>query len=66
MNEDGFIKFDDEYPTKFPCKGRNYDLHVEDIITGIDENNKAFKHACFCKSLPNDMSMPFTHWAPLE
>jgi|KBSSwiStaDraftv2_1062776.scaffolds.fasta_scaffold891517_2 hypothetical protein len=61
-----WIKFDEKYPEKFPVKGRNYDLHVEDIITGIDENNKAFDYACFCKSLPDGMSMPFTHWMELD
>lgn len=64
MNE--WIKFDDKYPNKFPCKGRNYDLRTEDIILGIDENNHAFKHACYCKSLGKPFSMPFTHWMPLD
>ena len=62
---DGWFSFDDKIPVVFPCKGRNYDLRVEDVITGIDENNKAFKHACFCRSIPEPMSMPFTHWIPL-
>lgn len=56
-----WINFDDEYPEKFPVKGRNYENKFQDLITGIDENNKAFKHSFFCKSLP-EMSMPFTHW----
>ena len=64
MTQAQWISFDDRYP--FPVKGRNYDLHAEDIITGIDEHNHAFKHACFCKSLPfPGMSMPFTHWQSL-
>jgi len=62
-----WISFDEKYPDNFPCKGRNYDLKIEDIILGIDETNKAFKHACFCKSLPfPGMSMPFTHWMTLK
>lgn len=60
-----WIKFDDQYPDKFPCLGRNYELHVQDIIIGIDDCNKAFKHAGFCKSLPAGISMPFTHWSAL-
>jgi hypothetical protein len=61
-----WINFYDKQPEKFPCKGRNYDLRVEDIITGIDEDNKAFDHACFCKSLGSNISMPFTHWKDLD
>lgn len=61
-----WIKFEDRYPQEFPCIGRNYDLKIEDIITGIDKNNHAFQYACFCKSLPNGMSMPFTHWRNIE
>ena len=60
-----WISFDYKYPEKFPCKGRNYDLHIEDIILGMDKNNKAFKHACFFNSLRLNISMPFTHWMPL-
>lgn len=56
-----WIKFDDEYPVKFPVKSSNYDNVFQDIIIGIDENNNAFKHSFFCKSLPG-ISMPFTHW----
>lgn len=62
-----WIPFEEKYPQKFPCKGRNYTLKIEDIITGIDKNNQEFKHACFCKSLPIvGMSMPFTHWMEIE
>jgi len=62
-----WTSFDDKYPDKFPCKGRNYNLKTQDIITGIDKNNQAFKHACFCKSLPFEgVSMPFTHWQSLS
>jgi len=66
MDDKEWISFDEKYPDKFPCKGRNYDLKVEDVIFGIDKDNKAFKHACFCKTLKSfpGMSMPFTHWMP--
>lgn len=58
-----WISFDERYPDEFPCLGRNYDFHIEDVITGMDNDNKAFKHACFCRSIP--LSMPFTHWKEL-
>jgi hypothetical protein len=62
-----WISFKEKLPDKFPCKGRNYDLRVEDIITGMDMYNKAFDYACFCKSVPiAGISMPFTHWMPLK
>lgn len=65
--ENYWISMKDKLPDKYPCKGRNYDLRTEDILLGVDENNKAFDHAFFCKSLPFlGMSMPFTHWFPLE
>lgn len=63
MNE--WIRMDDRKPDKFPCKGRNYDLGVEDVIIGPDSNNHAFTNAFYCKSLGKPFSMPFTHWMPL-
>lgn len=60
-----WISFNDKYPDKFPCKARNYNLKIEDIIIVIDNSNKAFNHACFCNSLPTGISMPFTHWMEL-
>lgn len=71
MNDEmeGWTSFDEKYPDKFPCRGRNVELHVEDVITGMDESNKAFKHAAICKSLKmmsGRMSMPFTHWKYLD
>lgn len=59
-----WIDFNEKIPEHFPCTGRNYNLHIEDIIIGIDYDNHAFHNACFCRSLPG-MSMPFTHWLPL-
>lgn len=62
-----WISFEEKYPNEFPCKGRNYDLLIEDIITGVDHNNKAFNHSFFCKSVPIvGMSLPFTHWMPIS
>ena len=62
-----WINFKERMPNKYPCKGRNYDLHIEDVLTGYDQYNKAFPYPFFCKSLPfAGISMPFTHWLPIE
>lgn len=68
INEnDEWISFDDRYPDNFPVNGRNYDMKFQDVITGEDPSNQTFKHAFFCKSLPfKDLSLPFTHWKPIE
>ncbi len=66
VGDEVWISFEDKIPDKFPCKGRNYDLKIHDIITGIDLHNKAFPYACFCYSLPSGMSMPFTHWLEIK
>lgn len=60
-----WISVKEMLPDKYPCLGRNYDLNIEDIILGIDKNNKAFDYSFFLKSLPISMSMPITHWMEL-
>lgn len=50
-----WTSFDDKYPDKFPCLGRNYNLHIQDIIMGIDNHtrkrvNKIMNYCVFCHS----------------